>query len=102
LSKTKNKSRSSDEHQRGLIRELQKENRALKKQLKQYEKYEHKDLIELGQDDKDVAKDSEDTFVDLKKKVSCGDCGKGYFEEYELMGKIYGTCNICGFRKRLK
>lgn len=100
MSKTKNKNRSSDEYQKGLIRELQKENRALKKQLKQYEKYEHKDLI--GQDDKDVPGDSEDTFVDLKKKIPCNSCGKGYYNEYELMGRVYGTCNICDDRKRLK
>jgi hypothetical protein len=102
LSKTKNKSRSAEENSRGIIRELTKENRALKKQLKQYEKYEHKDPVDLGQDDKEVSGDSEDTYVDLKKKIPCPDCGKGFFNEYELMGKIYGTCNICDFRKRLK
>ncbi len=104
MSKTRQKSHNELEHLRGIIKELSKENRSLKKQLKQYEKYEHLNPNELGQDDKDVVRDSEDTFIDLKKLIRCqsDSCGKGVYKEYELLGKVYGTCNICGDRKRLK
>ena len=102
MSKTKRKSRSSEEHQRGQIRELQKLVKSLQKQLKQYEKYEHKEVI--GQDDKEVSGDSEDTFIDLKKRITCksDSCSKGYYEEIELMGKLYGRCITCGDQRRLK
>lgn len=95
----KKRSKSSDEWYRGRIRELERENRALKKQLKQLEKKEH--FFDEGQDI-EIASDSEDTFPDLKAKTPCHSCGKGFIEEFEIMGRIIGTCNICGDRKRLK
>ncbi len=95
----KNKSKNGEEWLRGQIRELQKENRALKKQLKQLQKKEH--IFDESQDE-EVCGDSEDTHIELPKLIKCEDCGKGVYVEYELMGKVFGTCNICNNRKRLK
>lgn len=110
MSKTPRKTRSESEHQRGVIRELTKENRALKKQLKHLEKKQHIfDLDEQPENpifvqDTDVDHDTEDTHK-LPARFKCSDedgCGKGYMEEYHILDRIIGTCNICGNRKRLK
>jgi len=93
----KKRSKSGEEFWRGQVRELQKENRALKKQLRQYEKFE------LSQDE-EIITDTEDTYVELKKLTKClsDSCGKGIYVEMELMNKVFGTCNVCGDRRRLK
>lgn len=71
----------------------------MKKQLKQAQKFQ------FPQESDEKVYDSEDTYPDLKKKLQdCDECGpgKGKYEEFELLGKCFGTCNICGHRKRLK
>lgn len=97
----KNKSKNGEEWLRGQIRELQKENRALKKQLKQIQKKEH--IFDNDQDE-DLSSDSEDTQVILRKVIKClsDSCGKGVYDEMELMSKLYGKCNVCGDQRRLK
>lgn len=99
----KKRSKSGEEWLRGRIRELEKENRALKKQLKFLEKKEHI-FDDTGSQEVEVASDSEDTYPGMQRKAKepCHDCGKGFMDEYELLGRVYGTCNICGNRKRLK
>lgn len=94
MSKTPRKTKSEVEHLRGYVRELERLVRSLQQQLRQYEKYEQKSQ------DEEIVTDTEDTFPSLK--VKCDSCGKGTFDEYEIMGKIIGTCNICGERRRLK
>lgn len=37
-----------------------------------------------------------------KKQVTCTECHSGVMEEYEIMDKVIGTCNSCGFRKKLR
>lgn len=101
MGKTPRKTRSETEHQRGLIRELEKENRALKKQLKALEKKEHIFDSETESQDTEISTDNEDTHA-LPARVPCEDCGKGRYEEYHILDKVIGTCNICGNRKRLK
>ena len=94
----KKKERTPDEHFKGQIRELEKEIRRLRQQLRQYEKYER------SQEDDGMVKDSEDTYASLPKLHKCqsDSCGKGVYVEIELLGRTYGTCNVCNERKRLK
>ena len=91
----KKRERNSDEFYRARIRELEKEIRSLQKRVKELEKFERAQ-------DEEVITDTEDTYIELPKLNRCLDCGKGFMEEFELMGKVYGTCNICGNRKRIK
>lgn len=99
----KKRSKSGEEWLRGQVRELQKENRALKRQLKFLEKKEHIFDDDTSQE-VEVAGDSEDTYPDMQRKAKepCSDCGKGFMDEFEFLGRVFGTCNICGNRKRLK
>ena len=93
----KKKDRSSDEFYKGQIRELTAENKSLKKRLKQLEKRERSQ-------DEEVTEHTEDTFAEIKYRRRCEDesCGKGVYDEYEILGRVIGTCTICGNRKRLK
>jgi hypothetical protein len=95
MSKTPRKTKSEVEHLRGQVRELERLVRSLQQQLRQYEKYEQKSQ------DEELVTDNEDTFPS-SFRVKCDSCGKGTFDEYEIMGKVIGTCNICGERRRLK
>lgn len=38
----------------------------------------------------------------IKNGVQCLECGKGIYQEFEILDKCFGTCNICEHRKRLK
>lgn len=96
----KKRAKSGEEWLRGRVRELEKENRALKRQLKFIEKKEH--IFDENDQDEEVVTDSEDTYPELKSKIPCNDCGKGFLIEYEIMGKIIGTCGICNHRERIK
>lgn len=96
LSKTKNKTHSEVENSRGIIRELQKEVKSLRQQLRQYEKYDRSQ-------DSDNSYDSEDTKVDLLLTKDCIECGKGkVVESLQLQDKVYGTCSHCGCNARIK
>lgn len=99
----KKREKSGEEFWRSRVRELEKENKSLKQKLKRLEKREH--LVEELSQDEEMISDSEDTFVQLPKLTKCDDengCGKGIYIEMELMGKVYGKCNICGNNKRLR
>lgn len=105
MSKSQRKNRSELEHLKGQIRELEKENRALKRQLKSLEKKEHIFDETMDGQDEEIISDSEDTFPILKYRIPCGGddgCGKGFFAEYSIMDKVIGTCSVCGRRERLK
>ena len=74
--------------------------RTLHKQVKYHKNREHI-REDLGQDE-EVSGDSEDTIVNIEHKVRCEECGKGFYKEYEIMDKCFGTCNVCENRKRLR
>jgi hypothetical protein len=96
---SRKKDKSELEHLRGIIRELEKENRQLRQRLKHAEKWE---VDESTQDDGDTPKDSEDTLPKLLT-ADCDNCGRGKLvQSLELRGKIYGTCNICKANGRIK
>lgn len=73
--------------------------RTLRKELQYFKKRDH---ISDRSQDVEVASDSEDTQVTLETRKRCEECGKGHYEEIELMGRTYGTCTVCENRKRLK
>lgn len=99
----KKKEKSSDEYFRGEIRRLKKVIKNLESELRSHKKWEH--TYEVTQDDNEVAGDSEDTMIDLKPRILCDGedgCFKGYFQEIEIMDRVYGSCPVCERRKRLK
>lgn len=107
MGKTKNKNHDEVRYLQGEIKRLKKVIRSLESELRSHRKMEH--AYEIRQDtksqDEEVMTDSEDTYVELKRLIPCDGefgCGKGFFKEMELMGKIYGSCNVCGRNKRLK
>ena len=96
MAKTKRKSHKNSSQRE---KELEQQVRSLQKQLKQAEKFK------FPQESDEKVYDSEDTFPELKKILQdCEECGpgKGKYDEFEIAGKTYGTCNVCGNRKRLK
>ncbi len=97
MSKTKNKNHDEVRFLQGEIKRLNKLVRSLESEIRSHKKHEH--MYELSQDE-EVLTDSEDTYI--KRGVSCGECGKGIYKEFEIRGMTYGTCNICGARKKLK
>lgn len=90
-----NSDRSELEHYKGLLRSAEKEIKSLRQQLRYYEKY--------GNEHEDESIETDDNVhIEQKYLKPCHECGKGFMEEFEIIGKIYGTCNICGHRERLK
>lgn len=99
MSKTKQKGNTEIEHLRGLVRELQKENRSIKKEIRRFEKYEQ------NSQDENLIGGSEDTYPELETKLTknCQSCGKGkVIETLQVFDKCYGKCNICGIHERIK
>jgi len=97
----KKREKSSDEFYKGQLRELQAENKSLKKRIKQLERREHFADVEQYED---VELPVGEQNAVLEKRIRCDDagCGKGTYDTIELLGKLYGKCNICGNQKRLK
>ena len=89
------------EHLRGEIRELEKENRQLKRRLTKYEKNKHlyNNVIQDYEEMLVAHVDTDD--IKTEKRKECPDCGKGHLDEYAILDKIFGTCDVCGFRKKL-
>lgn len=85
-----------DEELLGEIRSLNKLVKSLRQRIKQLEKQEHIFEQELS-----TAGEPEELPIG-KQQVLCEDCSKGYYLELDLNGKIYGTCQTCGYHKRLK
>jgi hypothetical protein len=94
----KSKDSKSSEFYLGQIRDLKKQVKSLQARLKQLERQEHK-----YNDQQDLI---DEIIPELpmgnQQKLPCVSCGKGVLEEFEIMGRVYGTCNICGDRIKLK
>lgn len=97
MGKLRRKNKSEAEYYRGLLREYEAEIKSLRQKLRQYEKYDRSQ-------DNEIIHDSEDTKKDLKMRIDCVDCGKGKIIETLDLGHrgIYGECNICGYKGRMK
>lgn len=51
----------------------------------------------------DVSEDTEEDEVpETDTRQSCDNCGKGKYNEFEIMDKVFGTCDVCEDRKKLK
>lgn len=93
MSKTKNRDHSEVKLLKERVRDLEKEQRKLLKQLSYYKKRDHmNDREPESQEEKETKRDD---------RIDCFDCGKGKYDVFEIMGKVYGTCTICGERKKL-
>lgn len=89
----KPKEGKKDEFYLSEIRSLRKENKSLKQRIKQLEKAEH--IFEERLDPEEIE-------PPVQKLHTCESCGKGKLIEFEIMNKVYGTCNVCSERVRLK
>lgn len=98
----KNKERSETEYYKSLIRELQKENKQLKRQLTHHEKRKHRHDEVINDYEELLTQYVPIEETSSKRKSKCSECGKGDLEEFEILNKVYGTCNSCGLRKRIK
>lgn len=95
----KKKEKTGEEFWRGKCRELEKQLKQLRQELKYHTKRQH--LNDKAQDD-EIANDSEDTKPKLATK-NCNNCGKGtIIETLEIQGRIYGVCNVCNVPERIK
>ena len=90
MGKTRRKERSETEYLRGQVRELEKENRSLKKRLRQLDKRSHlyEDIIEAV---------AEDIIVEEK----CPTCKTGKHSVLDLKHVRFMICSDCDYRKRL-
>jgi len=90
----RSKEARKDEYYLSEIRQLKKLVKSLRQRIRQLEKNEQ--IFEDSQDD------TEDLPVGTQPILPCLSCGKGKLETFEIVGKIYATCNVCGDRTRLK
>lgn len=94
----KKRAKSSEEYYKGIIRELEKENKSLKRRVKELERKEH--FYDDAQDE-EISTDTEDTHPTFFKPTrTCPDCGKGKLKEFELIGRHYEECQICEYRRK--
>lgn len=99
MAKTKNKSHNQLENTKGYIRELEKEIKSLRQQLRSYEKYERN----ISSQDTEYDSSSEDTRPNLKRTKHCDNCGKSKIVETLDLGKhgVFGRCDHCGFTGKM-
>ncbi len=81
----------------GQIRQLQKENKQLNRIIKSLKKQQH-----LYHDNKlDDIDDVESEILLPPKTKRCPDCCKSNLIEFELIGRKFERCDLCGFRKKI-
>jgi vacuolar-type H+-ATPase subunit F/Vma7 len=92
----RNQDKSEVEHLKGIIREQDKQIRILTKRLKHAVKREH--LHELQE------QEEAPIILEIPKRERCLECHRGFYNEFEICDKVYGTCDLpeCGHRKRLR
>jgi predicted nuclease with TOPRIM domain len=86
---SKSRDKSPAENLRGQIRELESENRSLKKQIKALQKQEHIFNNPRSQLEEE-----------LEKKETCTVCGKGENESFIVAGRLFRRCILCGARSK--
>lgn len=90
----KNKERDGIEFWRGKVRELQKENVSLKKEIRRLQKTEHLyEEVILG--DRDAA------FEEVVHEPTCISCGKGKIKTINILDRIFQECSVCHYRKKI-
>jgi len=81
----KKREKSENEYYKGLVRELEKENRQLHRELKTLKKYPKAERLPKEE----------------KKALICSSCGKGELDVFSVLDKTFTTCKLCGDRKKL-
>jgi len=90
----RSKEARKDEYYLSEIRQLKKLVKSLRQRIRQLEKNEQ--IFEDSQDD------TEELPIGTQPILPCKECFKGTLETFEIVGKVYATCNVCGDRTRLK
>ena len=93
----KSKTQTEIEWFRGRVKELEKINKSLKKQLRQLEKYQHQ--YEPLEDVEDAR--NEDGLYEVKKQNTCQSCGKNELKILDLNIYKYFICTLCGFKEKI-
>lgn len=89
----RNKDRNELEHLRGEIRSLEKENKRLKRLLRQQEKEHQKYDIDI------LNELLKEELNDVKKTEKCPQCHIGQLEYSDLGIKTLEKCTECQYRK---
>lgn len=90
MSRTKDRGNSEVEHLRGEIRRL-------KKQLRQFEKvYSNRSPVDKNIKESIIPEEYDDRPLCLSDA-----CGKGRYNLFEILGRVFGTCDVCGERRKL-
>lgn len=92
MGKPRNKNGREVEHLKGEIRRL-------KKQLRQKEKHDH---IETKDPRPSKTADKKVKEIERDERPNCDDCGKGKYDVADFGRFSYGTCDVCGDRKKFK
>lgn len=102
MGKVRNKSHDNElNYLRKLNKELEKENRELKRQLKYHEKRQH--IVDENKEDlQEYLHEKETKTKEKKQKIVCPNCSKGELKLFDMLDKLYGECNVCDFRRRIK
>jgi predicted RNase H-like nuclease (RuvC/YqgF family) len=92
MSKSRNKNGSELEYFRGRVKNLERENRRLKRQLKHFERknYHFENVIEEASDDV------------RERPNKCNECGKGTLIVYDFKHLVVTTCDICDYQTKYK
>lgn len=86
MSKTKNKTSTEIRHLLGENNRLRKQNAQLKRMLEKYDQGPRGPVEEK---------------VVVPEVFICGECERGELEVFEIIGRVYTTCPVCGDRKRV-
>jgi hypothetical protein len=94
----KPKDAKTTEYYLGIIRDQAKQIRQLEKIVKSLRKSAHlyNDILSENEQLKE-----EDIPLPPKKK-RCPECGKSDLIEFELIGRLFERCDLCGFRKKIE
>jgi predicted nuclease with TOPRIM domain len=97
---TRSKDRSEVEYLRGRVKELQSENRNLKKQLSRKEKREHQ-YEDLEEKLKEVELEEETEVFQEAARIKCPKC-KGEIGQVAIGTRLLLKCESCGHRESKK
>jgi len=103
MSKTKSKDHNSElQRLRQEIRELTKRCRQQERLLTKYSKQEHF-YADIKDEVEELVAIKEEAATKKELQVPCETCHEGHYQNlFEALDKLYGSCNSCGHRKRLK
>lgn len=84
----KKKERSNEEFYRGKLREAEKQIRDLQRQVRTLEKTAH------------IPK-KKDVKIPVDLPLTCNECGKGEIQIMTLLDKVYHSCSLCSYRRKV-